>query len=55
MGRKVKHYSIYENIKRFIENDLHVELSIDQDQRLKYMLDIEVQEKLKELYKESNT
>ena len=55
MERKVKPYSIYKNIKQFIQNDLHVELSIEQTQRLKCMLDVEVQEKLKELYKESNT
>lgn len=46
--------SPYENIKHFIENDLHIELTYEQKQRLKYMLDADIQEKLRELYKGSN-
>ena len=47
-----KHHSPYENIKYFIENDLHMELTYEQKQRLKYMLDDDVQKHLRELYKE---
>ena len=45
----------YENIKYFIENDLHVELTFEQKQRLKYMLDADVQKHLQELYEEADT
>ena len=47
-----KHQSPYENIKHFIENDLHIGLTFEQTQRLKYMLDTDVQEHLRELYRE---
>ena len=53
MMSKIKH-SQYEIIKHFIENDLHIELTFEQKQRLKYMLDDDIQKNLQELYKESD-
>ena len=47
-------YSQYENIKHFIENDLHIKLTFEQKQRLKYMLDDGVQKHIQELYEEDN-
>lgn len=47
-------HSSYKNIKYFIENDLHVELTFEQKQRLKYMLDADVQKHLQELYEEAD-
>ena len=38
-------------IKDFIRNDLHIELTYEQKQRLKYMLDDDVQKHLRGLYK----
>lgn len=45
-------HSPYENIKHFIENDLHIELTFEQKQRLKYMLDDDIRKNLRDLYKE---
>ena len=47
-----KCHSPYEKIKHFIENDLHIELTFEQKQCLKYMLNDDIQKHLRELYQE---
>lgn len=47
-----KYHSLYEKMKWFIENELHIKLTFYQDMLLKYMTDNEVQEHLKQLYTE---
>ena len=46
-----KHPSNYDRVKRFVENELHIKLTFYQNMALKYLLDEEVQEHLKQLYK----
>lgn len=47
-----KIYSNYDRVKRFIKNEPHIELTVYQEQQLKYMLDEQTQEYLKQLYKD---
>ena len=46
-----KYPSTYDRVKQFIENELHINLTFYQDMVLKYLLDEQVQERLKQLYK----
>lgn len=46
-----KYPSTYDRVKQFIENELHINLTFYQNMALQYLLDEEVQEHLKQLYK----